>query len=56
MDRLQALRYFLKVAETSSFTGAARAFSVPASSVSRRVRDLEEHLGVELFHLCLLRT
>ena len=50
MDRLQALRYFLKVAETSSFTRAAKAFSVPASSVSRRVRDLEESLGVELFH------
>lgn len=50
MDRLQALRYFLKVAETSSFTGAAKAFSVPASSVSRRVRDLEQSLGVELFH------
>jgi len=50
MDRLQALRYFLKVAETSSFTGAAKAFSVPPSSVSRRVRDLEESLGVELFH------
>ncbi|MGB5809685.1 MAG: LysR family transcriptional regulator [Polyangiales bacterium] len=49
MDRLQALRYFLKVAETSSFTDAAKEFSVPASSVSRRVRDLEAHLGVELF-------
>lgn len=50
MDRLQALRYFLKVAETASFTDAAKAFSVPASSVSRRIRDLEQQLGVELFH------
>ncbi|MEM8608891.1 MAG: LysR family transcriptional regulator [Myxococcota bacterium] len=50
MDRLKALRYFLKVAETASFTDAAKAFSVPASSVSRRIRDLEEQLGVELFH------
>lgn len=49
MDKVRALRYFLKVAETSSFTLAARAFSVPASSVSRRIRDLEAELKVELF-------
>lgn len=50
MDRLRALRYFLKVAETSSFTTAAQVFSVPGSSISRRIRDLEVELGVELFH------
>ena len=50
MDKVRALRYFLKVAETSSFTLAAKSFSVPASSVSRRIRDLESELKVELFH------
>ncbi|MBL4907983.1 MAG: LysR family transcriptional regulator [Sneathiella sp.] len=50
MDKVRALRYFLKVAETSNFTRAAKAFSVPASSVSRRIRDLESELGVELFY------
>jgi DNA-binding transcriptional LysR family regulator len=50
MDKIRALRYFLKVAETSSFTTTANAFSVPASSVSRRIRDLEAELKVELFH------
>lgn len=50
MDKLRALRYFLRVAETNSFTAAAADFSVPGSSVSRRIRDLENALGVELFH------
>ncbi|MEM9487877.1 MAG: LysR substrate-binding domain-containing protein [Myxococcota bacterium] len=50
MDKLRALRYFLAVASTGSFSMAARTLAVPASSVSRRIRDLEEHLGVELFH------
>ena len=50
MDKIRALKYFLKVAETSSFSNAAKHFSVPASSVSRRIRDLEMELQVELFH------
>lgn len=50
MDKIRALRYFLKVAETSSFTVTAKIYSVPASSVSRRIRDLEDDLKVELFH------
>ena len=50
MDKIRALRYFLKVAETSSFTVTAKVYSVPASSVSRRIRDLEDELKVELFH------
>ena len=49
MDKLRALHYFQKVAETSSFTRTGKYFSVPASSVSRRIQDLERSLGVELF-------
>lgn len=48
MDKLRALRYFSAVAETGSFTKAARIFSVPASSLSRRVADLEQSLGATL--------
>lgn len=48
MDQLRALKYFAKVAETGSFTLAARAFSVPPSSVSRRIADLEHALGSSL--------
>lgn len=48
MDQLRALRYFNKVAETGSFTQAAAAFSVPPSSLSRRIADLEKSLGATL--------
>lgn len=48
MDELRALRYFSKVVETGSFTQAARHFSVPPSSLSRRVADLEKNLGATL--------
>jgi len=50
MDKLRALRYFLAVAETSNFRNAAKILSVPASSVSRRISDLENELKIELFH------
>jgi len=48
MDQLRALRYFCAVADTGSFTKAANLFSVPASSLSRRVADLEKSLGATL--------
>lgn len=48
MDQLKALRYFSKVVETGSFTRAAEAFSVPPSSLSRRIADLEKTLGANL--------
>jgi DNA-binding transcriptional LysR family regulator len=50
MDKLRALHYLLKVADTLNFSRAARAFGVPASSISRRISDLEAELGVELLH------
>lgn len=48
MDQLRALKYFVKVVELGSFTKAAEVFSVPPSSLSRRVADLEKHLGATL--------
>ena len=48
MDQLKAIQYFIKVAELGSFSEAARTLGVPASSISRRLRDLEEDLGVTL--------
>lgn len=50
MDKLRALHYLLKVADTLSFSRAAKAFGVPASSISRRITDLEAELGVQLLH------
>jgi DNA-binding transcriptional LysR family regulator len=48
MDQLRALKYFAAVAELGSFTKAASKFSVPPSSLSRRVADLEKSLGASL--------
>lgn len=49
MDQLRALKYFVAVAESGSFTKAAKQFDVPSSSLSRRVADLEKSLGASLF-------
>lgn len=48
MDQLKALKYFVKVVETGSFSKAAKLFYVPPSSLSRRVADLEKSLGATL--------
>ena len=48
MDQLRALKYFAAVAQTGSFTKAAKQFDVPSSSLSRRVADLEKSLGASL--------
>lgn len=47
---LNLLRAFVAVAETSSFSIAARRLSVPKSSVSRAVKRLEDELGTRLVH------
>ena len=52
MDRFEDMRVFLQVAEQQSVTGAARQLSLAPSAVSRRLRDLEARLGVQL----LVRT
>ncbi|MGY5451283.1 LysR substrate-binding domain-containing protein [Agarivorans sp. MS3-6] len=48
MDKLRALHYFAHLAESGSFTQTAEAFSVPPSSVSRRISDLEALLKQQL--------
>jgi DNA-binding transcriptional LysR family regulator len=48
MRNLNALAIFAKVVEAKSFSGAARALKMPISSVSRRIAELEEQLGVRL--------
>lgn len=41
---------FLRVVEGGSFTAAARALRLPKTTVSRHVRELEQHLGAQLLH------
>lgn len=48
MPDLNSLVIFAKVVEVKSFSEAARQLQMPVSSVSRRVADLEERLGVRL--------
>ena len=52
MDRLEAMRILLRVAERGSFSAASRDLGVPLATVSRKVNELETHLGARL----LVRT
>lgn len=45
---LNDIALFIQVVEASSFAAAARRLGLPANTVSRRVQDLERHLGVRL--------
>lgn len=48
MDRLTNIISFVTVAETNSFAETARRLNVANSVVSKRVKDLEDYLGVRL--------
>jgi DNA-binding transcriptional LysR family regulator len=48
MSDLNALIIFAKVIEANSFSEAARRLKMPISTVSRRIADLEDQLGVRL--------
>ncbi|AKU95116.1 Transcriptional regulator, LysR family [Labilithrix luteola] len=48
MDRLDTMRLFVRVVETSSFSKAARAEGVAQSTASKQVAALEKRLGTQL--------
>jgi DNA-binding transcriptional LysR family regulator len=52
MDRLEAMTILLRVADRGSFSAASRDLGVPLATVSRKVNELEQHLGTRL----LVRT
>ncbi|HME06693.1 MAG TPA: LysR family transcriptional regulator [Bryobacteraceae bacterium] len=52
MDRLEAMTILLQVVDKGSFSAASRELGVPLATVSRKVNDLEAHLGTKL----LVRT
>ncbi|NDW05847.1 LysR family transcriptional regulator [Jiella pacifica] len=45
MDRLEAMTILVAVVETGSFTAAGRRLGVPLPTVSRKLAELEAHLG-----------
>ena len=47
---IRQLRYFIAAAEQGSFRKAAVALGTQESTISRRIRDLEDELGASLFH------
>lgn len=49
MDRLSAMAVFVRVAEAGSFSKAALRLGLSNSTVTSRVKALEEHLGARLF-------
>lgn len=48
MDRLEAMSILLLTVEKGSFTAAAKAIGMPLPTVSRKLRELETHLGTQL--------
>jgi DNA-binding transcriptional LysR family regulator len=46
---LNAIRTFIEVVRAGGFSAAARRLGMPRSTVSLRVRTLEDNLGVRLF-------
>jgi len=48
MDRLDAMRLFVRVVERGSFSAVAREVGVGQSAVSKQIAALEAHLGAQL--------
>ncbi|MCU6302868.1 LysR family transcriptional regulator [Enterobacter cloacae] len=50
MDRLQAMQIFMRVAEAGSFVRAAETLSLPSSTVTSTIKNLEKYLQVRLLN------
>jgi DNA-binding transcriptional LysR family regulator len=48
MDRLEAMSMLIEVADKGSFSAAARSLDVPATTLTRRISDLETAIGTKL--------
>lgn len=48
MDQLNAIRVFAQVVQLGGFTKAAESLGMPKTTVSKLVRELEEHLRLKL--------
>lgn len=50
MDRFENMNTFISVVEAGGISAAATRMNIAKSVISRRLKELEAHLGVELFH------
>ncbi|MCC3304280.1 LysR family transcriptional regulator [Sneathiella sp. HT1-7] len=50
MDQVRAMEIFIAIAEAGGFSSAARNLGISAPSVTRILGELEDELGVLLFH------
>ncbi|WP_293797624.1 LysR family transcriptional regulator [uncultured Pantoea sp.] len=50
MDRIQAMQVFTRVAEAGSFVRAAETLSLPSSTVTSTIKNLEKYLRVRLLN------
>ena len=50
MDRLEAMSVLLAAVETGSLSAAGRKLEMPLPTVSRKVSELETHIGTRLLH------
>lgn len=50
MDRLDAMRVFVRIVELKSFTKAADDLQLPRATVTHTIQQLEKRLGVRLLH------
>ena len=48
MDRLDAIRMFVRVVECGSFSAVAREAGVGQPAISKQITGLETHLGAQL--------
>ncbi|WP_083005118.1 LysR family transcriptional regulator [Halomonas sp. GT] len=50
MNQLLAMRTFIRVLETGSFSRASEQLALPRSTISKLISDLETHLGTKLLN------
>lgn len=56
MDQLAALRAFVRIVETGSFTQAAESLRTPKPTVTKLIQELEAHLQTKLLNRTTRRT
>eukprot|EP01042_Synura_sphagnicola_P007369 gene7369-9445_t len=49
MNRLEAMATVLEVVKSGSLSAAGRRLHMPLATISRKVSDLEAHLGAQIF-------